>query len=110
MQACQHAYDWNVTLNLPPGTWGIGTTAPGNIEFPLIDLGNMALLIQGTFGGHQGDFGATVTTGSSKHYRHKPKAGYNRKRSVDKILSASTRQCYPISFNLGSSQRSIHLR
>jgi hypothetical protein len=57
------AYDWNVTLNnLPPGTWSIGTTAPGISNFPLIDLGNMVLLIQGTFGGHEGDFGATVTT------------------------------------------------
>ena len=53
-------YDWNVSVNLGPGSWTIGTAASG--AGPLIDLGNMALLIQGTFGGHLSDFGATVTT------------------------------------------------
>ena len=53
-------YDWNVSLNLSPGSWNIGTAASG--AGPLIDLGNMALLIQGTFGGHVSDFGATVTS------------------------------------------------
>jgi outer membrane protein assembly factor BamB len=53
-------YDWNVSINLTPGTWSIGTAASG--AGPLIDLGNMALLIQGTFGGHVSDFGATVTS------------------------------------------------
>jgi hypothetical protein len=45
------AYDWNVSLNLPPGTWSIGSVGVG----PLIDLGNMALLTQGTFGSHPND-------------------------------------------------------
>ncbi len=53
-------YDWNVSVNLSPGSWTIGTAASG--AGPLIDLGNMALLIQGSFGGHVGDFGATVST------------------------------------------------
>jgi len=55
------AYDWNVSLTLPPGTWSIGTTAPGISNFPLISLNNIMLLTQGTFGGHIGDFGATVS-------------------------------------------------
>jgi hypothetical protein len=54
------AYDWNVSLTLPSGTWSIGTAAGGPI--PLISLGNMLLLVQGTFGGHVGDSGATATT------------------------------------------------
>ena len=54
------AYDWNVSLTLPLGTWSIGTGAGGPI--PLISLDNMLLLTQGTFGGHVGDSGATVTT------------------------------------------------
>jgi len=53
-------YDWNVSVNLSPGSWSIGTAASGT--GPLIDLGDMALLIQGSFGGHVGDFGAIVST------------------------------------------------
>ncbi len=53
-------YDWNVSVNLGPGNWIIGSAASG--AGPLIKLGDKALLIQGTFGGHVNDFGATVTT------------------------------------------------
>jgi outer membrane protein assembly factor BamB len=55
------AYDWNVSLSTLQGTgWGIGMSGLGNI--PMISLGNMMLLVQGTFGGHPGDYGATVST------------------------------------------------
>ena len=54
------AYDWNVSVNLLGTGWTIGAIDSG--AGPLIDLGNMALLIQGTFGGHVGDFAATITT------------------------------------------------
>jgi outer membrane protein assembly factor BamB len=50
-------YDWNVSLSLPPGTWSIGSVGVG----PLIDLGNMALLIQGTFGSHPNDINALAS-------------------------------------------------
>jgi outer membrane protein assembly factor BamB len=53
-------YDWNVSVTLGLGSWSIGTAGQGAV--PLVDLGNIALLIQGSFGGHVGDFGATVTT------------------------------------------------
>lgn len=53
-------YDWNVSVSLAPGAWSIGSGGQGAV--PLVDLGNMALLIQGSFGGHVGDFGATVST------------------------------------------------
>jgi hypothetical protein len=54
------AYDWNVSVNLAKGSWSIGGAGQG--AFPFVDLGNMALLVQGTFGGHVGDYGATVTS------------------------------------------------
>lgn len=54
------AYDWNVSVNLKPGTWSIGAAGQGS--FPFVDLGNMAVLIQGSFGGHVGDYSATVTS------------------------------------------------
>jgi outer membrane protein assembly factor BamB len=50
-------YDWNVSLRLPPGTWSIGSTGVG----PLIDLGNMALLTQGSFGSHPNDINALAS-------------------------------------------------
>jgi len=54
------SYDWNVTItNMPAGTWSIGTCGRGIV--PLISLDNIMLLTQGTFGGHVGDMGATVT-------------------------------------------------
>jgi hypothetical protein len=52
------AYDWNVSVNLPGTGWSIGA-ANG---IPLVSLGNMALMIQGTFGGHVGDMSVTITT------------------------------------------------
>ena len=54
------AYDWNVSVNLSPGRWSIASAGQGS--FPFAQLGNMAVLSQGTFGGHVGDYGATVTT------------------------------------------------
>ena len=57
-------YDWNVSLSLPSaptnGAWTIGSSSSGT--GPLIQLGDKLLLVQGTFGGHVNDFGATVTT------------------------------------------------
>ncbi len=53
------AYNWNVSLTLPPGTWSIGADAGGK---PLVSLGNLLLLVQGSFGGHPGDSGAIITT------------------------------------------------
>ncbi len=54
------AYDWNVSVSLPSGQWSIGTGQQGTV--PLVDSDNMALLIQGSFGGHVGDYGATITS------------------------------------------------
>jgi FOG: WD40-like repeat len=54
------AYDWNVSVSLPAGSWSIGTINSG--AGPLISLNDKVLLVQGTFGGHVGDFGATVST------------------------------------------------
>lgn len=61
------AYDWNVSLPSLTGTgWNVGTNIRGAI--PLVDLGNMMLLIQGgssassAFGGHLGDMSTTMTT------------------------------------------------
>jgi outer membrane protein assembly factor BamB len=54
------SYDWNVSLSTLSGTgWSIGL-ANLNI-IPLVSLNNMMLLIQGTFGGHPGDYMATVS-------------------------------------------------
>jgi outer membrane protein assembly factor BamB len=54
------AYDWNVSLtDLPKGTWTIGTAGRGIV--PLANLDDKILLTQGTFGGHVGDMGATVS-------------------------------------------------
>jgi outer membrane protein assembly factor BamB len=54
------AYDWNVSVNLAGTGWSIGTGGRGLV--PLINVGDKLLLIQGTFGGHVGDSGATITT------------------------------------------------
>jgi hypothetical protein len=54
------SWDWNVSLTLPSGTWTIGTACRGLV--PLINLDNVLLLTQGTFGGHISDSGATVTS------------------------------------------------
>ncbi len=54
------AYDWNVSVNLKPGSWSIAAAGQGS--FPFVELGNMAVLVQGSFGGHVGDYGATVTS------------------------------------------------
>jgi len=40
------AYDWNVSVNLGPGTWTMSTS--------LIDYGNIMLLTQGSFGSRAG--------------------------------------------------------
>jgi hypothetical protein len=54
------AYDWNISVALKGTGWSIGTAGRGLV--PLVSLGNLALMIQGTFGGHVSDSGATVTT------------------------------------------------
>lgn len=54
------AYDWNVSVNLQGTGWSIGTGGRGLV--PLVSLGNMVLMIQGTFGGHVGDSGVTITS------------------------------------------------
>ncbi len=55
-------YDWNVSVNLggSPAGWAIGTCERGTQ--PCISLGNMILFIEGTFGGHVSDSGATITS------------------------------------------------
>jgi hypothetical protein len=52
-------YDWNISLPTLSGTgWSIVSAARGAV--PLVSLGNMMLLVQGTFGGHAGEgLGAT---------------------------------------------------
>jgi hypothetical protein len=51
-------FDWNVSVNLGPGSWNVG--ADFLATFPLASLDNMILLTQGSFGGHPGDFGAVI--------------------------------------------------
>jgi len=53
-------WNFNVSLNLPKGSWSIGTAAQGVV--PLIHLGDRMLLTQGSFGGHVGSLGSSVTT------------------------------------------------
>ena len=54
------AYDWNITMSTLTGAgWNVGIGSLGSI--PLISVGNMMLLVQGTFGGHPGDYYATVS-------------------------------------------------
>jgi hypothetical protein len=54
------SYDWNVSLNLSPGTWSV--CADFYSVFPLASTDNIVLLKQGNFGGHPGDYLGTVTT------------------------------------------------
>jgi hypothetical protein len=51
-------YDWNESVTLGPGAWSVGTDFLGTA--PLASLDNMILLTQGSFGGHPGDYMATV--------------------------------------------------
>jgi hypothetical protein len=55
------AYDWNVSIPTLSGTGWVVGKANLNI-IPLVDVGNIALLIQGSFGGHPGDYGATMSS------------------------------------------------
>jgi hypothetical protein len=57
------SYDWNVSVALggSPTGWGVGTAGGAGGIIPLVDPGNIALMIQGTFGTHAGDV-ATITT------------------------------------------------
>ncbi len=58
------AYDWNASLSgLTTSGWSIATAGQGAI--PLVSVGNMMLLVQGTFGGHPGDYLAVVSTDSA---------------------------------------------
>jgi len=53
-------FDWNVSVSLTGTGWSIGTGALGAI--PLVNLNDRLLVIQGTFGGHPGDYTAATTT------------------------------------------------
>jgi hypothetical protein len=52
------AFEFNQALNLPAGTWNMGTAGQGAV--PLIAINDKLLLIQGGFGGHPGDFNVQV--------------------------------------------------
>ena len=55
------AYDWNISIPSLKGTgWSVGQASLSVL--PLVSLDNMLLLTQGSFGGHPGDYGATITT------------------------------------------------
>ena len=55
------AYDWNISIPSLKGTgWSVGQASLSVL--PLVSLDNMMLLTQGSFGGHPGDYGATITT------------------------------------------------
>ncbi len=54
------AYDWNVSIPTLTGTgWSVGLASLGSI--PLVNPSDKLLLVQGTFGGHPGDYYATVS-------------------------------------------------
>ena len=57
------AYDYrNIPVSTLKGTgWAIGTASLSN-AVPLVNPDDKLLLVQGTFGGHPGDYGATVST------------------------------------------------
>jgi hypothetical protein len=57
------SYDWNVSVALGGSStgWGIGSAGGAGGIIPLVEPGNIALMIQGTFGTHAGDV-ATLTT------------------------------------------------
>ena len=65
------AYDWNVSVTLPNSLsgWAIGGLPTGPTQYSqasasgTIALGDLALLIQGSFGGHVNAMGAAVATG-----------------------------------------------
>ncbi len=67
------AYDWNVTVNLPmtpnDSAWAIGGLPTGPTQYSqasasgCLALGDLALLVQGSFGGHVNAMGAAVATG-----------------------------------------------
>jgi outer membrane protein assembly factor BamB len=54
-------YDWNISLPTLKGTgWAVGVASLSN-AVPLVNLDDKLLLVQGTFGGHPGDYGGTVS-------------------------------------------------
>jgi outer membrane protein assembly factor BamB len=56
------SYDWNISLSTLTGTgWAIGGASSRGL-IPLVDRGNLMLLVQGTYGGHPGDYGSIITT------------------------------------------------
>jgi hypothetical protein len=57
--SAESSYDWNISLNLGPGTWSV--LADFYSVFPLASLDNMVLLSQGGFGGKPGDYLGTVS-------------------------------------------------
>jgi outer membrane protein assembly factor BamB len=55
------AYDWNISIPTLKGTgWSVGQASLSVL--PLVSVDDMLLLTQGSFGGHPGDYGATITT------------------------------------------------
>jgi len=52
-------YDWNTSISLKGTGWGVGTATRGAV--PLVIVDDLLLCVQGTFGGHVCDSGATVT-------------------------------------------------
>lgn len=61
----ESAYDWDVAIDLPSGSWGIGS---GGLRgaIPLVSKDNIMLLVQGTFGGHINSFLSRVTFDPAK--------------------------------------------
>jgi hypothetical protein len=57
--SAESSYDWNISLNLGPGSWSV--LADFYSVFPLASLDNMVLLSQGGFGGKPGDYLGTVS-------------------------------------------------
>ena len=53
-------YDWNVSVSLQGTGWSIGSAALSAI--PLIKFNDKLVAVQGTFGGHPGDYTAVTTT------------------------------------------------
>ncbi|HEX7482310.1 MAG TPA: PQQ-binding-like beta-propeller repeat protein, partial [Candidatus Bathyarchaeia archaeon] len=53
-------YDWNVSVNLRGTGWSIGGAALSAV--PLIVYNDKLVAVQGTFGGHPGDYTAVTTT------------------------------------------------
>ena len=58
-----YAYDWNISLTLPPGEWSIPFYFWQSV--PFIDYNNVMLLYQGVAGAHPFDMSAGTSWGVS---------------------------------------------